>query len=87
MCQEGAAMITAKKSPLSGGQNSNVSCLSLILDTLPVVRWKAPVVNLLSLCFWLNPVVSMENQGCFVCAREGASMAGAKKMPVLRRAK
>ncbi|HAV6996692.1 TPA: hypothetical protein JJK42_003779 [Escherichia coli] len=29
----------------------------------------------------------MENQGCFVCAREGASMAGAKKMPALRRAK
>ncbi|EKG7234913.1 hypothetical protein ACRWTT_18395 [Escherichia coli] len=24
----------------------------------------------------------MENQGCFVCAREGASMAGAKKCPL-----
>ena len=36
------------------------------MDTLPVVRWKAPVVNLLSLCFWLNPEVFMENQGCFV---------------------
>ena len=57
------------------------------MDTLPVVRWKAPVVNLLSLCFCLNPEVFMENQGCFVCAREGASMAGAKKMPVLRWAK
>ena len=42
------------------------------MDTLPVVRWKAPVVNLLSLCFWLNPEVFMENQGCFVCAREVA---------------
>ena len=66
MCQEGAAMITAKKSPLSGGQNSNVSCLSLILDSLPVVRLKVPVVNLLSLCFCLNPEVFMENQGCFM---------------------
>ncbi|WP_213847285.1 hypothetical protein, partial [Escherichia coli] len=48
---------------------------------------EVPVANLLTLCPQLNPEVFMENQGCFVCAREGASMAGAKKMPALRRAK
>ncbi len=40
------------------------------MDTLPVVRGKVPVANLLTLCPQLNPEVFMENQGSFICARK-----------------